>query len=234
VVPHPSRRHLVRARVHDRRGDLGMVRSIPAVVESQHEQVLAAVRAAASSLRRPRPGRRPPPRSRAPGRPSSLPPLRSRSVRAGSPLCQEGAPTDRIGGGQTDHSSPRPRRLIPPPACHNLNASSRRAYPCGPPGRLPTYRQAGDLRPVDILKPGYDGEGGDGMRRFNPSSSHAARAVQCWQILVGKAKNRQTVTYKGLSELMYQSQPPACSTRSSVTLRSTASITSFRRSRRSW
>lgn len=42
------------------------------------------------------------------------------------------------------------------------------------------------------------------MRRFNPSSSHAARAVQCWQILVGKAKNRQTLTYKGLSELMYQ------------------------------
>jgi hypothetical protein len=28
--------------------------------------------------------------------------------------------------------------------------------------------------------------------------------VQCWQILVGKAMNRQTVTYEGLSELMYR------------------------------
>lgn len=42
------------------------------------------------------------------------------------------------------------------------------------------------------------------MRRFNPSSSRAQRAVQCWQILTGKAMNRQTLTYKGLSELMYQ------------------------------
>jgi hypothetical protein len=38
------------------------------------------------------------------------------------------------------------------------------------------------------------------MQRFNPSSSHPARAVQCWQILVGKAMNRQTVTYEGLSD----------------------------------
>ena len=42
------------------------------------------------------------------------------------------------------------------------------------------------------------------MQRFNPHSSHAARAVQCWQILVGLAMNRQTISYKGLSELMYQ------------------------------
>lgn len=42
------------------------------------------------------------------------------------------------------------------------------------------------------------------MRTFNPSSSHSARAVQCWQILVGKAMNRQTVTYEGLGELMFQ------------------------------
>lgn len=41
------------------------------------------------------------------------------------------------------------------------------------------------------------------MQRFNPTSSHPARAVQCWQIVVGKAMNRQTLTYKGLSELMY-------------------------------
>ncbi|MCB9507844.1 MAG: hypothetical protein H6709_02230 [Kofleriaceae bacterium] len=41
------------------------------------------------------------------------------------------------------------------------------------------------------------------MRRFNPSTSQRARAVQAWQILVGRATNRQTLTYKGLSELMY-------------------------------
>ena len=42
------------------------------------------------------------------------------------------------------------------------------------------------------------------MRSFNPSSPHPARAVQCWQILVGKAKSRQILTYKLLSELMYR------------------------------
>lgn len=42
------------------------------------------------------------------------------------------------------------------------------------------------------------------MQRFNPSSSHPERAVQCWQILIGKAMNRQTVTYEGLGELMFQ------------------------------
>jgi hypothetical protein len=41
------------------------------------------------------------------------------------------------------------------------------------------------------------------MRQFNPTANHAARAVQAWQILVGMAHNRQTTTYKGLSELMY-------------------------------
>lgn len=41
------------------------------------------------------------------------------------------------------------------------------------------------------------------MRLFNPSSPHPARALQCWQILIGKAMNRQTVNYKGLSETMY-------------------------------
>ena len=41
------------------------------------------------------------------------------------------------------------------------------------------------------------------MRRFNPHSPNPFRAVQAWQILVGKAMNRQTVTYEGLSELMY-------------------------------
>ncbi len=40
-------------------------------------------------------------------------------------------------------------------------------------------------------------------RRFNPSSPHPARAVQAWLILVGLAKNRQTITYLGLSRLMY-------------------------------
>jgi hypothetical protein len=42
------------------------------------------------------------------------------------------------------------------------------------------------------------------MRNFNPHSTHPARAVQAWQILVGKAINRQTVTYEGLSVLMYR------------------------------
>lgn len=42
------------------------------------------------------------------------------------------------------------------------------------------------------------------MKTFNPTSKHPARAVQAWQILVGMAKNRETVTYEGLSELMYQ------------------------------
>ena len=42
------------------------------------------------------------------------------------------------------------------------------------------------------------------MRSFNPHAKHPARAVQAWQILIGKAMNRQTVTYEGLSELMYR------------------------------
>ena len=41
------------------------------------------------------------------------------------------------------------------------------------------------------------------MRTFNPTSGHPARAVQAWQILINKAMNRQTVTYQGLSRLMY-------------------------------
>jgi hypothetical protein len=41
-------------------------------------------------------------------------------------------------------------------------------------------------------------------KTFNPTSAHPARAAQAWQILVGKAMNRQTVTYESLSELMYR------------------------------
>jgi hypothetical protein len=41
------------------------------------------------------------------------------------------------------------------------------------------------------------------VKTFNPTAEHPARAVQAWQILVGKAMNRQTVTYEGLSKLMY-------------------------------
>lgn len=40
--------------------------------------------------------------------------------------------------------------------------------------------------------------------RFNPSSKHPDRAVQAWIILVGAAMSRQTLTYKGLSALMYR------------------------------
>jgi hypothetical protein len=42
------------------------------------------------------------------------------------------------------------------------------------------------------------------VRKFNPSSNHPDRALQAWQILVAAAMNRQTFTYKGLSQLMYQ------------------------------
>ena len=41
------------------------------------------------------------------------------------------------------------------------------------------------------------------MQRFNPHAAHPVRAVQAWQILVGKAMNRQTLTYEDLSRLMY-------------------------------
>lgn len=41
------------------------------------------------------------------------------------------------------------------------------------------------------------------MRKFNPSASHPARAVQAWQILIGMAQNRQTTTYLNLSQLMF-------------------------------
>jgi hypothetical protein len=42
------------------------------------------------------------------------------------------------------------------------------------------------------------------MTTFNPSSRHPDRAVQAWLILVSAAKNRQTLTYEGLSLLMYR------------------------------
>lgn len=42
------------------------------------------------------------------------------------------------------------------------------------------------------------------MTKFNPSSPHPDRAVQAWLILVGAAMNRQTLTYEGLSLLMYR------------------------------
>jgi len=41
------------------------------------------------------------------------------------------------------------------------------------------------------------------MKWFNPSSKHPARAVQAWQILVGAAMNRQTITYQKLGLYMY-------------------------------
>jgi hypothetical protein len=43
-----------------------------------------------------------------------------------------------------------------------------------------------------------------GYTRFNPSSSNPERALQAWQILIGNAMRRQTVTYLGLSREMYQ------------------------------
>jgi len=41
------------------------------------------------------------------------------------------------------------------------------------------------------------------VNKFNPSSKHPDRAVQAWQILVSAGMNRQSLTYKGLSLLMY-------------------------------
>lgn len=42
------------------------------------------------------------------------------------------------------------------------------------------------------------------METFNPHSSHPERALQAWQILIGAAMGRQTLTYLGLSQKMYQ------------------------------
>ena len=42
------------------------------------------------------------------------------------------------------------------------------------------------------------------MKRFNPSSRHPDRAVQAWLVLVSAAMHRQTLTYEGLSVLMYE------------------------------
>jgi hypothetical protein len=47
------------------------------------------------------------------------------------------------------------------------------------------------------------------METFNPHSQNPARAKQMWQILVGKAMNRQTVTYPQLSVLMYGKEMPS-------------------------
>lgn len=41
------------------------------------------------------------------------------------------------------------------------------------------------------------------MPRFNPNSTRQARAVQVWQILVGAAMSRQTLTYLRLSQMMF-------------------------------
>lgn len=44
------------------------------------------------------------------------------------------------------------------------------------------------------------------MKQFNPSSKREERAVQAWQILVGAAMNRQTLTYKLLSIKMFKKE----------------------------
>jgi len=40
------------------------------------------------------------------------------------------------------------------------------------------------------------------VKRFQKGMSNAERAAQAWTILVGKAANRQTITYGELSDLM--------------------------------
>ncbi|MCW5804135.1 MAG: hypothetical protein KIT31_17310 [Deltaproteobacteria bacterium] len=46
------------------------------------------------------------------------------------------------------------------------------------------------------------------MRRFNPASERPARAVQCWQILVGAAMHRQTLSLRLLAQAMYGKPDP--------------------------
>ena len=41
------------------------------------------------------------------------------------------------------------------------------------------------------------------VKTFNPTASHPLRALQAWQILIGAASNRQTLTYEGLGQIMY-------------------------------
>jgi hypothetical protein len=41
---------------------------------------------------------------------------------------------------------------------------------------------------------------------FNPTAENPARAVQAWQILVSTAMHRETITYEGLSLLMYKKE----------------------------
>ena len=42
------------------------------------------------------------------------------------------------------------------------------------------------------------------VKHFNPSSNHATRAVQAWQILIGLAMNRQTIRYRVLETIMHR------------------------------
>jgi hypothetical protein len=53
---------------------------------------------------------------------------------------------------------------------------------------------------LNIVRP----KGASPVKKFNPSSNHPDRALQAWQILIAAAMNRQTLTYKGLSQLMYR------------------------------
>lgn len=43
---------------------------------------------------------------------------------------------------------------------------------------------------------------------FNPNCDTPHRALQAWQILVGKAMDRQSITYEGLSVLMFGKRAP--------------------------
>jgi hypothetical protein len=42
------------------------------------------------------------------------------------------------------------------------------------------------------------------MRTFNPHASQSARGLQAWQLLIGMAKHRQTVTREELALLMFR------------------------------
>src|ERR1700690_2819504 len=42
------------------------------------------------------------------------------------------------------------------------------------------------------------------LRKFNPTSRQRERAVQAWQVLIGAAMGRRTITYAGLAQAMYR------------------------------
>jgi hypothetical protein len=49
------------------------------------------------------------------------------------------------------------------------------------------------------------------VRHFN-NETRAARALQCWQVLIGCAHRRETITYKMLAEILGFNRPGVAGT----------------------